>query len=41
MIMINLLPIHQIILLPKIMSEVQVATKIILMKNQDINMENQ
>ena len=41
MIMINLLTNHRITLLPKIMSQVHVITKIILMKNQDINMENQ
>ena len=38
---IKLLKIHQIIFLPKRMSQVQVTTKMILMKNQDINMENQ
>ena len=41
MIMTNLILIHQIILLPERMSQVQVATKKILKKNQYINMKKQ
>ena len=37
----NLLPINQIILIPNRMSQFQVTTKMIIMKNQDINVENQ
>ena len=40
-IMIIFLPDHQIILLPKRMSPVQVTNKMILMRNQDINKEIQ
>ena len=38
MIIINLLTTHHMIL-PRRMSQVQVTTKMILMKNKDINME--
>ena len=40
-IMVNLLIIRYIIIVPNILIQVQVTIKMILMKNQDINMENQ
>ena len=40
MIIIDLLPMHHIILIPKRMSQVQVTMKMILIKDQDIKIEN-